>query len=72
MEKLIFETNVQSPLLIQKIDLAIEKIKGIYKWQIDLDSIYNLLTIEGINLDHIEIVSQLSQYGVEASRLYEE
>lgn len=72
MEKLIFETNVQSPLLIQKIDLAIEKIKGIYKWQIDLDSIYNLLTIEGVYLDHIEIVSQLSQYGVEANRLYEE
>ncbi|WP_437917746.1 hypothetical protein [Sphingobacterium sp. LRF_L2] len=72
MEKLIFETNVQHASLFEKIHLAVRKVKGIYKWQIDLDSAYRLLTIEGKSLDYREIISMLSLEGVEASRLYEE
>ncbi|MDQ1150203.1 MULTISPECIES: hypothetical protein [Sphingobacterium] len=72
MEKLIFETNAQHPSLVDKIKDAIEKLNGIHEWKIDLDSIYNLLTIEGIRLNPTEIESELALHGVEANRLYEE
>ncbi len=72
MEKLIFETDVQTPSLTDRIQRAVKKLKGIHHWQIDFDSIYNLLTIEGIGLNHIEIQSELALHGVQACRLYEE
>lgn len=72
MEKLIFETNVQTPSFINRIQQAVQRLKGIHHWQIDLDSIYNLLTVEGVGLNHIEIESELASQGVQASRLYEE
>ncbi|MFA4978062.1 MAG: hypothetical protein WC589_11190 [Sphingobacterium sp.] len=72
MEKLIFETNAEHPSLVDKIKQAVEKLNGIHEWKIDLDSIYNLLTIEGIRLNPTEIESELALHGVEASRLYEE
>ncbi|MFD1770941.1 hypothetical protein [Sphingobacterium suaedae] len=72
MEKLIFETNVQCSSLFERIHTAVRKVKGISKWQIDLDSAYRLLTVEGKALDYREIISLLSIEGVEACRLYEE
>lgn len=72
MEKLIFETNVKNDNFLPKVNKAVRKIEGIKTWKIELDSIYNLLTVEGKCLDHREIVSQLSMQGIEASRLYED
>jgi len=72
MEKLLFERNVQSPGLSEKINNALEKLKGIREWKMDFDSIQNLLIIEGIRLDPIEIISKLSLHGIEVCRLYEE
>ncbi|MBL1408907.1 hypothetical protein [Sphingobacterium faecale] len=72
MEKLIFETNINTPQLAQKVQDALQRIAKIRHWKIDFDSIYNLLIVEGIRLDHTEIVSSLATHGIEASRLYEE
>jgi len=72
MEKLIFEIDVKGPALVQRIKNVLAKYKGICKWKIDLNSTYNLLTVEGICLNHVEIISILSLQGIEANRLYEE
>lgn len=72
MEKLIFETDVKCTSLLETIHVAVKKVKGIYKWQLDLDSTYRLLTIEGKALDYKKIIAELSLHGVGASRLYEE
>lgn len=68
----MFETNVQCTSLLQKIYLVIRKFDGITKWKIDLDSIYNVLVIEGKCLDHQLIIKELEIVGIEAQRLYEE
>ncbi len=72
MEKLIFETDVSSTSSLGEIHIAVKKVKGISKWQIDMDSSCRLLTIEGKALDQHEIISQLSTHGVQANRLYED
>lgn len=72
MEKLMFETNVECSSLLHKIYLVIRKFDGIKKWKIDLDSIYNILIIEGKCLDHQQIIKELGINGIEAQRLYEE
>lgn len=72
MEKLIFETDVQCASLLGSIHAAVKKISGIYTWELNLDSAYRLLTVEGKALDYREIISQLSLHGVGANRLYEE
>lgn len=72
MEKLIFETDVQCSSLLEKIQVAVKKVKGIYTWTLDLDSAYRLLTVEGKAMDYREIITQLSIHGVGANRLYEE
>lgn len=72
MEKLIFETNISTVQSAQKVQQALQQLNKVRQWKIDFDSVYNLLIIEGIRLDHTEIIANLAIHGIQASRLYEE
>ncbi|SKB36876.1 hypothetical protein SAMN05660841_00060 [Sphingobacterium nematocida] len=72
MEKLIFETNISTPQSAHLVQIALTQIRKIRHWKIDFESAYNLLIVEGIHLDHTEIISSLAVNGIAAERLYEE
>lgn len=72
METLIFKTDIQTLALRNKLLNALENIKGLAYWKIDIESIYRLLIVNGIGVNYLEIIRELEKIGIHAVRLYEE
>ncbi|MEH6308235.1 hypothetical protein RYH73_21445 [Olivibacter sp. CPCC 100613] len=72
METLIFKTDIQTPALKTKLLSALENIKGLAHWRLDVESIYKLLVVNGIGVNYLEIIKELEKIGIHAVRLYEE
>ncbi|MGK9124894.1 hypothetical protein M1D52_12255 [Olivibacter sp. SA151] len=72
METLIFKTDIQTPLIKSKLLSALENIKGLNHWRLDIESIYKLLIINGIGINYLEVINELGKIGIHAIRMYEE
>lgn len=72
METLKFKTNISSFIEIREIGAVLKNISGIREWIVDLDSIYNLLIIEGVRIKDSVIITALNELGFKAIRVYEE
>lgn len=70
MEILIFKTNLDHPVLRQKIAPFIQSIPGIKKWNIDMDDCDNVLRIEAekVTPGTIEALLQKAGYFCEELR----
>ncbi|SEM66911.1 hypothetical protein SAMN05216436_106161 [bacterium A37T11] len=73
METLKFKTDISSNREVGEIAHALKKeVSGIKQCFVDLDSIYNLLIVEGVRIKDSLIVSVLGAHGYNATPLYEE
>ncbi|SEK80006.1 hypothetical protein [Parapedobacter koreensis] len=72
METLKFMTNIDSPKEFGRIKSILDRFSEIKEWDLDFDSIYNLLVVKAINLKGSVIADALSGLGYHATLLYEE
>ncbi|MBK1439517.1 hypothetical protein JHJ32_05940 [Parapedobacter sp. ISTM3] len=72
METLKFMTDIDSPKEFSRIKSMLDRFSEIKEWELDFDSIYNLLVVKAINLKSSVIADALSALGYNATLLYEE
>ncbi|MGK6351426.1 hypothetical protein [Parapedobacter sp. DT-150] len=72
METLKFMTDIDSPTEIGRIKSILDRFSEIKEWQLDFNSIYNLLVVKAINLKGTAIAEALHALGYNATLVYEE
>lgn len=72
METLKFMTDIDSPTEIGRIKSILDRFSEIKEWQLDFNSIYNLLVVKAINLKGAAIAEALRTLGYNATLVYEE
>ena len=69
MAILSFKTNIKCNGCIQSVTPFLSQIKEIKEWKVDLSSPEKTLTVEGIGLDPLVILSALNQAGYKAEQI---
>ncbi len=72
METLKFMTDINSPTEVSRIQSMLDHFSEIKEWNLDFDSIYNLLVVRCINLKSSAITEALGSLGFNATLVYEE
>jgi hypothetical protein len=64
MDILIFKTNLENPELINRVQPLIQNIRGIKRWNVDMQDCDNVLRIEAIELSprSVEAILQSAGY----------
>ena len=66
MDTLRFKTNIKCNGCISSVTPFLSGIKGIKEWSVNLNSYERTLTIEGVEINPVVIISALEQAGYKA------
>lgn len=69
MEVLKFKTNIKCDGCIAKITPALNRIRQVQRWAVDLKDSDKILTVEGEHIETGEIVHSLSEAGYYAEKI---
>ncbi|TZF84863.1 hypothetical protein FW774_07755 [Pedobacter sp. BS3] len=72
MDTLKFQTNINSEEKLAKAALVVDKLEGVAEWTVDVDSLYHLLTVKGVGIDALKVISVLEAAGFTVLQLFEE
>jgi hypothetical protein len=63
MDILIFKTNLEDPQLVHKARPHLQTIKGIYRWNVDIQDCDNVLRIEAVQVSPRSVETVLQNAG---------
>lgn len=63
MDILIFKTNLDNPLIVNRVQPVIQNIPGIRRWNVDIQDCDNVLRIEATKLSPRSVESILQNAG---------
>ena len=63
MDILIFKTNLDNPLLVNRVQPVIQNIPGIRRWNVDIQDCDNVLRIEATKLSPRSVEAVLQNAG---------
>jgi copper chaperone len=66
METMKFTTNIKCNGCIMKVTPSLNNIKGIVKWEVDLNDPMKMLTVESTDASANEVIQALEKSGYKA------
>jgi copper chaperone len=71
MEKLKFKTNINCGGCIAKVTPYLDKVQGIKKWEVDINNLQKILTVEAEGITEKDVINTLAGAGYRAEILSE-
>lgn len=66
MKELKFKTNINCNGCIAKVTPSLNQVKGIIKWEVDINDPEKILTVETDNLTELDVIKVLNNTGYKA------